>query len=120
MDAAELHRVEGTSEHVRHQYGFPLMRYDAVLLDVGGIFHLPAHHRIGAALERAGIASPEVLDRAHYAGVAAITDFTDGDRDVWMAYQPAYAARLRRPRSGSTRSPSCCTPSSCPGACGPG
>jgi putative hydrolase of the HAD superfamily len=74
-----------------------LRRFDAVLLDVGGIFHLPAHHRIAAALERAGIASPEDLDRAHYAGVAAITDFTDGDRDVWMAYQPAYALACGAP-----------------------
>ena len=74
-----------------------MVRFDAVLLDVGGIFHLPAHDRISAALGRAGLTSPDDLDRAHYAGVAAITDFTDGDRNVWMAYQPAYALACGAP-----------------------
>ena len=43
----------------------------AVLLDVGGIFHLPDHDRIVGAFERASVTvSPDVLDRAHYAGAA--------------------------------------------------
>jgi len=43
----------------------------AVLLDVGGIFHLPDHERIVGAFARAEVTiSPDLLDRAHYAGAA--------------------------------------------------
>ncbi len=64
----------------------------AVLLDVGGVFHLPDHDRIVAALARAEVTvDPAGLDRAHYAGVAALDDFTEGDRSIWLAYNRAYA-----------------------------
>jgi putative hydrolase of the HAD superfamily len=67
----------------------------AVLLDVGGVFHLPDHDRIVATMARAGIAvDPADLDRAHYAGVRALTDFREGDRAIWLAYDRGYAAAL--------------------------
>jgi len=37
------------------------------------------------------------LDRAHYAGVAALTEFTEGDRDIWVAYNRAYARACETP-----------------------
>ena len=65
----------------------------AVLLDVGGIFHLPSHDRIVAAFARADVTvSADVLDRAHYAGAA---QFTVGDLEPdwatrWRAYLDGY------------------------------
>jgi putative hydrolase of the HAD superfamily len=46
---------------------------DAVLLDVGGVFFLPDHAELGAALARAGVpeADPGAFDRAHYLALAA-------------------------------------------------
>ncbi len=71
---------------------------DAVLLDVGGVLVLPDHERIAGALARAGVpADPERLDRAHYAGVAALTEFTEGDREIWVAYNRAYARACEVP-----------------------
>ena len=68
---------------------------DAVLLDVGGVFHLPDHARIVAAMDRAGVAvDPADLDRAHYAGVRGLTDFREGDREIWLAYNRGYARAL--------------------------
>ncbi len=68
---------------------------DAVLLDVGGVFHLPDHDRIVAAMARAGIeVDPADLDRAHYAGVKALTNFREGDRAIWLAYNRGYAHAL--------------------------
>ena len=68
---------------------------DAVLLDVGGVFHLPDHGRIVAAMARAGVTvDPAQLDRAHYAGVRALTDFREGDREIWLAYNRGYARAL--------------------------
>ena len=68
---------------------------DAVLLDVGGVFHLPDHDRIVAAMARSGVdVDPADLDRAHYAGVLALTDFTEGDRNIWLAYNRGYARAL--------------------------
>ncbi len=68
---------------------------DAVLLDVGGVFHLPDHDRITAALARAGLeVDPDDLDRAHYAGVRGLTDFHEGDRQIWLAYNRGYARAL--------------------------
>jgi putative hydrolase of the HAD superfamily len=65
---------------------------EAVLVDVGGVLVLPDHDRIVGAFARAGVrVDPGLLDRAHYAGVAALTEFTEGDRDVWVAYNRAYA-----------------------------
>jgi putative hydrolase of the HAD superfamily len=67
----------------------------AVLLDVGGVFHLPDHDRIVAAMARAELTvDPRELDRAHYAGVRALTSFREGDRAIWLAYNRGYAAAL--------------------------
>jgi putative hydrolase of the HAD superfamily len=67
----------------------------AVLLDVGGVFHLPDHDRIVAAMARAGVTvEPAALDRAHYAGVRALTEFREGDREIWLAYNRGYARAL--------------------------
>ncbi len=71
---------------------------EAVFLDVGGVFHLPDHHLILDALRRAGVeADPATLDRAHYAGVAALVDWPDEDHGIWRAYQEAYAAEVGVP-----------------------
>ncbi len=68
---------------------------DAVLLDVGGVFHLPDHDRIVEAMTRAGVVvDPGDLDRAHYAGVRCLTDFAEGDRSIWLAYNRGYARML--------------------------
>lgn len=76
---------------------------DAVLLDLGGVFYLPDHERIGRALRRLGITiEPEDLDRAHYEGVAALRspegpdapplDHHGDGTAVWHAYNRAYAS----------------------------
>ena len=58
---------------------------EAVLLDVGGVFHLPDHERIVGAMERAEVVTDAAeLDRAHYAGVRGLTNFTEGDRSIWL------------------------------------
>ena len=66
----------------------------AVLLDVGGIFHLPSHNRIVAAFARAEVTVPaDVLDRAHYAGAAQFTVDYEGELDWktrWRAYLDDY------------------------------
>jgi putative hydrolase of the HAD superfamily len=65
---------------------------DAVFLDVGGVFHVPDHARIGAALARAGVhVDPGRLDRAHFAGAAALAVWPDGVEGMWRAYEEAYA-----------------------------
>ena len=65
---------------------------DAVFLDVGGVFHLPDHGVIRAALRRARVdVDPSRLDRAHYAGVAALTDWPFDDERIWRHYEEAYA-----------------------------
>ena len=62
----------------------------AVLLDVGGIFHLPDHDRIRAAFERAEFTvAVDVLDRAHYAGAARFRADDDAEID-WRVYLDAY------------------------------
>ena len=66
----------------------------AVLLDVGGIFHLPDHDRVIGAFARAEVTvGPDVLDRAHYAGAAQFTVDYEGELDWkgrWRAYLDAY------------------------------
>jgi putative hydrolase of the HAD superfamily len=65
----------------------------AVLLDVGGIFHLPDHDRIAGAFARADVTvSPDALDRAHYAGAAQFTvDIGEIDWQAhWRRYLEAY------------------------------
>ena len=69
---------------------------EAVFLDVGGVFHLPDHGLVGAALRRVGVEGPLdplVLDQAHYAGAKALEVWPTGDvhRGVWAAYERAYA-----------------------------
>jgi putative hydrolase of the HAD superfamily len=82
-----------------------LVRPQAVLLDVGGIFHLPDHDRIRDALARGGFSAPVIdFDRAHYAGAVAYTgDRIDTQwRRFWRRYLEAYVevcgvpAELRR------------------------
>jgi putative hydrolase of the HAD superfamily len=65
---------------------------DAVLLDVGGVFHLPDHDRVADALARLGVvADRDTLDRAHYEGVRALDEMRDAESNVWHAYNRAYA-----------------------------
>jgi putative hydrolase of the HAD superfamily len=71
---------------------------DAVLLDVGGVFYLPDHARVTRPLAALEVAvAAERLDRAHYEGIAAISDHVlvghhaDGSA-IWRAYNRAYAA----------------------------
>jgi putative hydrolase of the HAD superfamily len=71
---------------------------EAVLIDVGGVLLLPDHDHIAGAFQRAGVSvDRDLLDRAHYAGVAALTEFTEGDRDIWVAYNRAYARACNTP-----------------------
>jgi putative hydrolase of the HAD superfamily len=71
---------------------------EAVLVDVGGVLVLPDHDRMVGAFERAGMhVDRDRLDRAHYAGVAALTEFREGDREVWAAYNRAYARACDAP-----------------------
>ena len=66
----------------------------AVLLDVGGIFHLPDHERVLGAFARGGFeARAEDLDRAHYCGAAQFTCDYEGElpwREFWTEYLKAY------------------------------
>ncbi|MEZ5169878.1 MAG: HAD hydrolase-like protein [Acidimicrobiia bacterium] len=77
------------------------MTPDAVLLDAGGIFHLPDHDIVLDALERVGVAvDPELLDRAHYAGAACFPPDYEGElpwREMWERYLAAYVAELEVP-----------------------
>jgi putative hydrolase of the HAD superfamily len=64
----------------------------AVFLDLGGVFYLPDHERMVAALARLELViERDRLDEAHYHGVAALEEFRDGDRSIWHAYNRAYA-----------------------------
>ena len=79
-----------------------LVAYDgpveAVFLDVGGVFHLPNHEIVTAALRRAGFEPDGAsIDRAHYAGVAALVEWPGGDDGIWMAYEEAYVGVLGVP-----------------------
>lgn len=70
-----------------------LARPPAVLLDVGGIFHLPGHDRIRAAMARGGFtANAAAFDRAHYAGAVAFQGEDAGVswRQFWRRYLNAY------------------------------
>ncbi|TMK60418.1 MAG: HAD family hydrolase [Actinobacteria bacterium] len=63
---------------------------DAVLLDVGGVFHLPDHTRMLAALARLGLPEPRDLDRAHYEAVAAMECAGRDGGVVWHTYIASY------------------------------
>ena len=71
----------------------PLSRPQAVLLDVGGILHLPDHQRIRDALARGGFTADAIhFDRAHYTGAVAFrADEPDVPwRQFWRRYLEAY------------------------------
>ena len=74
---------------------------DAVLLDVGGIFHLPDHDVIAGALGRAGFdADRSRIDQAHYAGAARFVTDYEGALDwhhFWDQYLDAYVDTLGVP-----------------------
>ncbi len=76
-------------------------RPKAVLLDVGGVFLVPAHDRILGAFERARLTPPaETLDRAHYAGARAFPVTADGRLDwpqQWRAYLDGYMSECHVP-----------------------
>jgi putative hydrolase of the HAD superfamily len=62
---------------------------EAVLLDVGGVFFVPEHAPLEAALRRFGaVPTEEDLDRGHYAGIAAVDKMSSLD---WSAYHVAVA-----------------------------
>ena len=73
----------------------------AVLLDVGGIFHLPSHPHVLGACSRAGFeADAARLDRAHYRGATAFhIDYT-GElpwNEMWGGYLDRYVDELGAP-----------------------
>jgi putative hydrolase of the HAD superfamily len=66
---------------------------EAVLIDVGGVFVVPDHEM--PVIRRAGGSpSDELLDRAHYAGVAAMDKVGSVD---WTAYNAAVARTCHVP-----------------------
>jgi putative hydrolase of the HAD superfamily len=71
-------------------------RVRAVLLDVGGIFHLPDHDKVLAAFARGGhTARAGDLDRAHYTGAARFVTDYDGElpwKELWDDYLDAYTS----------------------------
>ena len=73
----------------------------AVLLDVGGIFHLPSHEHVLGACTRAGFgAQVDRLDRAHYRGTTAFHTGYTGElpwSEMWDGYLAAYATELEVP-----------------------
>jgi putative hydrolase of the HAD superfamily len=74
-----------------------LMAISAVLLDVGGVFHVPHPGRLSPAAGRT-LHLDDVM-RAHYQAVAAMTDFAEDDEGVWRAYGQAFAASLGVPEA---------------------
>ncbi len=62
---------------------------DGVMIDVGGVFMLPAHEPVLAALDRVGVPpNPSAIDRACYAGISAF-DQTGKDDTYRLAYAKA-------------------------------
>jgi putative hydrolase of the HAD superfamily len=74
---------------------------EAVLLDVGGIFHLPSHSHVLGALGRAGFdADGDLLDRAHYRGATAFhTDYVGVMPwdELWNQYLELYVDEIGVP-----------------------
>ncbi len=72
-----------------------MARPTAVLLDVGGVFLLPEHHRILGAFTRAEHpVAAEILDDAHYAAAVRFGIDLDAEADwsaCWAAYLEGYA-----------------------------
>ena len=73
-------------------------RPDAILLDVGGIFHLPHHDLIVGACERAGATiDRDRIDLAHYTATTAFRTDYDGEmpwEPYWNTYIDVYATTL--------------------------
>jgi putative hydrolase of the HAD superfamily len=71
---------------------------EAVFLDVGGVFHLPTEERMREALRGAGFElPPNVLARAHYAGMAG-HDRLDGEyREIMEPYVEEFVRDLGVP-----------------------
>ncbi len=76
----------------------------AVLLDLGGVFYLPDHDRVAAALDRLELEiERHRIDEAHYHGVAALDRFRSDDVSIWHAYNRAYAQVCGAPDDGLER-----------------
>jgi putative hydrolase of the HAD superfamily len=74
----------------------------AVLLDVGGVFLLPSHSHIRAALDQVGhvVVDDEAIDRAHYQAVRVFPMDLAGDEfmgPMWTDYLRVYASSLEVP-----------------------
>lgn len=71
-------------------------RPGAVLLDVGGVFHLPLRDRIAAAVVRGGGRPPdaETIDRAHFEAIGVFTLDGSDPEPTWDDYLTAYAESL--------------------------
>jgi putative hydrolase of the HAD superfamily len=68
-----------------------------VLLDVGGVFHLPLRLRISAALVRGGAQAPDAvtIDRAHFVAIGVFTlEPHPEPAPIWDDYLAAYAGSL--------------------------
>jgi hypothetical protein len=60
------------------------MRFDALLLDVGGVFVIPDRELIGEALSSVSVSVQNLdTDRAHYLGMAAV-DRNSADGDLYL------------------------------------
>ncbi|MGB8361841.1 MAG: HAD family hydrolase [Acidimicrobiia bacterium] len=74
----------------------------AILLDVGGVFLLPSHAQIRAALRGIGhdVLEDDMIDRAHYLSVRAFPmDLDDAEAmtPYWDAYLKTYAGAVGVP-----------------------
>jgi putative hydrolase of the HAD superfamily len=74
------------------------LQFAAVFLDFGGVLGLPAHEAVQAALAQVRVSiEPALLDRAHYAGMAALDDSPWDESHAWVDYMIAYTTALRVP-----------------------
>jgi putative hydrolase of the HAD superfamily len=72
-------------------------RPHAVLLDVGGVFHMPLRATITAAMTRAGyeVTDRQAIDRAHFVAIGVFPlDFDVHSESFWHRYLKAYAGAL--------------------------
>lgn len=71
------------------------MSLTTVLLDIGGIFHIPDHDMISSALARADHeVDPDCLDLAHYTAATRFTTDYEGELpwvEMWNDYVRTYA-----------------------------
>jgi putative hydrolase of the HAD superfamily len=69
-----------------------MKQYDAVFLDVGGVFQLPTATHVRAVLQNYRVAADDVLlHRSHYAGVHAYDHAEGSEAERWNRYMQAYA-----------------------------